>query len=475
MGRQPVENGLPQYVSKNARSGSYQYYRRPPQAVKGAAFVRSFRSKDRKAVNLQYAAIHAEAEAYFDRLISGRTISDQVLNALAASLYVPLRDSASEAINSTADLDAFIDQHGSDQMKALVGPDRTRLHSLLETLYRHTQKVEGEALGMTAERKRNYLAGRFGRQAVPKPSGDSMNLMRAFEEAWKPAAKRSEGSIAETKRYVEAFIALNDDLALHDYTRDHWAKWRAQCLELYGPGHTALKRFSMVKTVIAEAIRAGVFERKHHAGQDVVMRRPPRTQLRNEGWSDDEITTLFGSRVFHDIVGKHGNAQYWVTAIIALTGARLSEVTGMRVPDVGQRHAVLTFFLARDEGKTEDSRRIIPVPQKLVDLGLLEYIATLDPNGPLFPTANADQFTNWFGRYRKTIGLNRKGCDLHAFRHHMKTKLGDVACPDRISNWITGHAADNVGATYGKTEFETALRFLNQIDLGVKIPRWRPK
>ena len=476
MGRQAVERGLPQYVSKNARSGSYQYYRRPPTGVKGAAFVRGFRTKDRKVVWQKWPALHAEAEKYFERLISGRSLTDREIEQIVLSH--PLADAmvqSPQSIPTRFDLDRFIDTHSDDSVRTLSGPDRERLKTAVDFLNRKIEAAHLMAFDLKANSQRAFFARRFGaaHAAPAPPRTDGTTLMSAFEHAWKPAAKRPEGSIAETKRYVEAFIALNGDLDLTDYTRDHWAKWRAQCLELHGPGHTALKRFSMVKTVFAEAIRAGAFERKDHAGQDVFMRKPPRTQLRNEGWSDGEIETLFGSRVFHAIAGKHGHAQYWVTAIIALTGARLSEVTGMRVPDVGIRHGVLTFFLARDEGKTEESRRIIPVPQRLVELGLNEYIATLDPDGLLFPTATADQFTNWFGRYRRTLGLNRKGCDLHAFRHHMKTKLGDVACPDRISDWITGHAAGNVGATYGKIEFETALRFLDQIDLGVTIPKWK--
>jgi hypothetical protein len=56
----------------------------------------------------------------------------------------------------------------------------------------------------------------------------------------------------------------------------------------------------------------------------------------------------------------------------------------------------------------------------------------------------------------------------------MTTLLGDLECPDRINDYITGHAAISVAARYGKTEYQTALRFLNRIDLGVKIPRWKP-
>jgi len=55
----------------------------------------------------------------------------------------------------------------------------------------------------------------------------------------------------------------------------------------------------------------------------------------------------------------------------------------------------------------------------------------------------------------------------------MKALLADLHCPDRNQR-LTSHAAISVSARYGKTEYQTALRFLNQIDLGVHIPRWKP-
>jgi hypothetical protein len=56
----------------------------------------------------------------------------------------------------------------------------------------------------------------------------------------------------------------------------------------------------------------------------------------------------------------------------------------------------------------------------------------------------------------------------------MTTLLGDLECPDQINDYITGHAAISVAARYGKTEYQTALRFLNRIDLRVTILRWKP-
>src|SRR6266404_2076241 len=111
----PAENGLPQYVSKHARTGLYQYYRRPPKGVVGAAFVRSFGSKDRKTVHQKYAAIHDDAEEYFERLIAGRTISDEQLLLMAVTMY-PQLDRATGKMDGPEDFRALVQKHGTDEM-----------------------------------------------------------------------------------------------------------------------------------------------------------------------------------------------------------------------------------------------------------------------------------------------------------------------------------------------------------------------
>jgi integrase len=468
----PTENGLPPYVSKHPKTKLYRYFRRPPKGLVGAVFVRSFGTKDRKVVWEKWPAIHAEAEKYFERLRTGRSLTDREIELIVLSL--PMTEAMFElpqSIPTTFDLDRFIDKHADDRVRGLSDPDRERLKDAVDFLNRRIEAGHLAALEMRTARQKRFFTKRF-RTHAPSPTM-AFTLRDAFEQAWKPAATRSKNTEVEVSRYADEFTALNGVLDLKDYTREHWAAWRADCLEKHGPGPTAFKRFSMMKTICNEAIHAGLFERKFFNGQDVTMKKPRKTKLRNEGWLEDELKNLWSSDVFRVKDKKHPDANYWVPVIVALSGARLSEVTGMRVPDVAKRHGLWTFYLARLQGKTEDSRRIIPIPQKIIDLGWLDYIKTRPKDGPLFEDASAKVMSQWFGRVRANIGLTRKGCDLHAFRHHMATLLGDLGAPERISHYITGHAAPNVGGTYGKIELATALRFMDKVDLGIEIPKWQ--
>ncbi len=215
MGRMPAENGLPQYVSKHARTGLYQYYRRPPTGVKGAAFWRSFGSKDRKVVSRDYSRIHAEAETYFDRLVTGRALNDQELFRLAMThdnLDTLFKQYAGR-LSTAEDWNTFITVHGSEQIKELSVPDRDRLIAMLRSLYAATETLHLEVARIDLADQEERFTERFG---SPPPSLGSFTLRDAYDQAWKPAKVRGKNTVTEVGRYVDEFMALNGTLDLRD-------------------------------------------------------------------------------------------------------------------------------------------------------------------------------------------------------------------------------------------------------------------
>jgi hypothetical protein len=195
----PAENGLPQYVSRRGRNGPYQYYRRPPTGVVGAAFVRSFRTKDRKVMLAKYAAIHAEAEVYFERLISGRRLSDEELIRLVGTRQnaAALFKARPGELYQRSDWDRFIDQSGTPEMRALVGPDREFLVEHLYYLYVMTEAANAELTWERYEERREHLTRLTGSETVPLGSG--LTLMDAYEQAWVPAATRSKNTARDQR------------------------------------------------------------------------------------------------------------------------------------------------------------------------------------------------------------------------------------------------------------------------------------
>lgn len=340
----------------------------------------------------------------------------------------------------------------------------------VDFLNRKVESAHLMKLDLQASTQQKFVSRRFGANAVPAPA-NAFTLKNAYDQAWKPPKNRGANTVVEIGRYVDEFMALNGALDLKDYTREHWAAWRKDCLDKHGRGPTAFKRFSMMKTVCKETIRAGLggFERKHFTGMDMTMRKTKPKKLRNEGWLHEELETGFGSDYLRN---PKSNADYWIAVIVALTGARLSEVTGMQVPDVAERHGMWTFYVAKKHGKT-DSRRIIPIPKQIVDLGFMQYLAIRPKKGPLFEGVSAKKSSQTYSRWRDDLGLTRKGCDVHAHRHHIKSLLTDLGAPDRVNDYITGHVQPGVASRYGKVLYQTCLELLDKVDLGVTIPKWK--
>ena len=160
------------------------------------------------------------------------------------------------------------------------------------------------------------------------------------------------------------------------------------------------------------------------------------------------------------------DAQYWILLILLFTGARLEEIGQANVSDV--RHEEGTHYLSiRDVDddqrvKTEESRRRVPLHSLLVDLGFLEYVASLGTREErkLFPDLRQSV---WKGRkkwtaslskklndYIDAIGISDKRKSVHSLRHVMKTAMDESDIEDKYQNAILGHAEDRGGRWYGK-------------------------
>lgn len=90
------------------------------------------------------------------------------------------------------------------------------------------------------------------------------------------------------------------------------------------------------------------------------------------------------------------DAIYWVPLIMITMGVRPEEILQAAVPDVVRRDGILCLFVGDEEDavlKNEQSRRVLPIPQILLDLGFREWIVAKRRAGEtwLFPEIQPDQ------------------------------------------------------------------------------------
>jgi integrase len=204
--------------------------------------------------------------------------------------------------------------------------------------------------------------------------------------------------------------------------------------------------------------------------------------------------------------GGGGEAAYWVPLMLYALGTRLSEVTQMQCDDVQMQDGIwcvsLTNAFEEDSNDGEEpacqvdrpnpvdlsqksfaSRRTIPIHPELLRLGFLDYVQYIQGRGAdaLFPEIKPDchgnsagNFSKWFNRYLRTVGVKKRGLDAVSFRHALKTAGREVFQAQHL-DYFQGHAPDTVGQTYGDFPVATLLDALRQIPLpGLEnIPVWR--
>ncbi len=155
-------------------------------------------------------------------------------------------------------------------------------------------------------------------------------------------------------------------------------------------------------------------------------------------------------------------AQFWAVLIGLYTGMRLGEISMLRPGDFQLEEGIAHLNLVSDRYrsfKTEAGDRKIPLHPDLVRLQLMEFAQdALDRGLPrLFPgmkdSKASDQrganISKWFGRWRKSLGLDSARTPFHAFRKTFETKLkAKFVGSDTLIDQIVGHEPASVGAAH---------------------------
>lgn len=185
----------------------------------------------------------------------------------------------------------------------------------------------------------------------------------------------------------------------------------------------------------------------------------------------DEIKKLFESdhltKAKADQAKEH---EFWFPLVGLYTGARVNEVCQLNPQsDIKQEFGVWCFEFT-DEGETDDrvtksvknstSKRVVPIHDKLIELGFLDYVERIKKTGAklLFPqwvpsggkaSAGAEE---WFRELLKVLKLRddtpgKRVVGYHVFRFTMENRALNL----EVANirLIVGHAGDKTTVERG--------------------------
>lgn len=332
-----------------------------------------------------------------------------------------------------------------------------------------------------AEIAKDRLAAKAAVAAAPTPIATSPKPARPAQDAvtleavWKRwKAERitlRPRAIKVHERVYRQFEGICGRMAVSEITKQHVIQFMDALLaEGKTPENTNVI-LTRLRTLLNFAANKGLASPQIATGVNVIDNRKRRGRRRE--WFVSELDALFSSPIYTEDTrpaGGGGEAAYWLPLLALYTGARQTELGQLHPEDVALETYVLadgserTAWVIRiveneERGqyvKNEGSERRIPVHADLIKLGFLEVAdaARQAKRERIFheirPGAHGELMGNWskwFGRYRRAIGIDARATPFHAFRNSFKHYASLSRVEGRASDEITGHESGDVGKT----------------------------
>lgn len=187
---------------------------------------------------------------------------------------------------------------------------------------------------------------------------------------------------------------------------------------------------------------------------------------------------------------------FWAPLLSLHLGMRLKEIVTLELQAIGQDVANGLWFIEvmADKAKNGNSARRLPVSERLLELGFVDYLEKLRTLGAtrLFPhrdfttkTMQRDpskDCSRHFGDYLNSIDIRDDALVFHSFRHTVVTALHDHGTPPGDAMQIVGHQAQEHAVRTGSmsaaaaqsVHFDTYMH-TDKARLGVDHPLLRLK
>ncbi|WP_028310206.1 site-specific integrase [Derxia gummosa] len=343
---------------------------------------------------------------------------------------------------------------------------------------------------------------------LARPQGAPVRYLRDVLPEWESLKERPVKTVQKARLALQDFEAATGNPPLSELGRAHTVAFERYATQSAsradGPSLKTLdSRLSMVQALLNVAERLEWFPRNPWAGWGLKV---PKTEAARDPLSDEQVRHLFGQPLFtrYDLPGladASQDAAYWVPILSAFTGARVTELAQLATDDVAEEKGVPVLLIRADPAKpwqrlkNDSSERKVPVHSELVRLGFLDYVRAIQdaqggPGGQVFPAAKdgpnglGGGVSKWFGKYRRSIGMDGAGDDLHAFRHTVETMLSRAGLRQVVIDRVLGHRSEGGEGvrTYGRhtdlgerVEAVQAIRYEGlELPKVFTAPRWTP-
>ena len=360
------------------------------------------------------------------------------------------------------------------------------LHRAIKTNSALLARMTGEAIPTPKEPRLGVAAPVPGVSVIPiatHPSSFTDISLHSLYTYWRDAVPgRPLRTIEDFRRRVEQMDALTGHTPGNRLTKNDFIAFRDAMLAKGKATATVEKDLSFLKTIMRYAHESGKIPSNPTEGLKVSQRKVSTTVRRK--LQTDDLNRLFSPSIY--VAGERPQgggreAAAWVPLIGLYTGARLEEICQLRMADIQEQGGIHCFNIIDLEDdalqiktsvKTDESRRQVPIHPELIQAGFLAYVAHCKAKGHdwLFPHLQPDRYgkrggnwSKWWARWRKALGVDGSGKCFHAFRHTFKTACRNAGIEEEIHDAITGHSGGGIGRDYGDYPLEPLAAAMHKV------------
>ncbi len=176
------------------------------------------------------------------------------------------------------------------------------------------------------------------------------------------------------------------------------------------------------------------------------------------GYSDDQMSKLIKHQQKYILKYTRGREwRYWIPLILAYTGCRANEIAMLTVHDIKEDEDGIMYFDLRNDEKLRQrvknamSVRTVPICQKILDLGFLDYVGRVSSRNNreerLWPGLAYCPKNGWVRNVsyhfnktiRPAIDAQDVSSGLHGLRSSFSRALQRKKVDQRIIDELTGH------------------------------------
>lgn len=233
---------------------------------------------------------------------------------------------------------------------------------------------------------------------------------------------------------------------------------------------------SKLSTILEFAVGEGLIERNPVKSIKAVTQKR-RKKDRRQPFDDFALNRIFNAPLYTGCMddeygynkpgpNKPRRHRFWIPLIALYTGMRLNEICQLFTVDVDELEGLAVIHVRIDEDEEKSlknltSERTIPIHNKLIELGFLDYVASIRQQGhkQLFPHLTkgasgslSDAFSKWFNRFLHGIGVKAHNDKMvfHSFRHTFRDAARNARIPAEVVSALGGwKESDNVRDEYG--------------------------